>query len=97
MNLRFASKEAATNAIVAMHGADVNGYSAKCSWGKEANGPVPPSFAGASTASGSDTTAASSQAVSIYYIISVSLIYWKIFTVFWCLFVDMYVTDSVCI
>lgn len=64
--IKFASKEAATNAIVAMHGADVNGYSAKCSWGKEANGPVPPSFAGASAASGSDTTAASSQAPQMY-------------------------------
>lgn len=33
--LRFDSKKAATEAIVGMHGADVGGFSVKCSWGKE--------------------------------------------------------------
>ena len=29
------TKEAATNAIVATHGTQINGYTCKCSWGKE--------------------------------------------------------------
>lgn len=33
--LRFDSKKAATEAIVGMHGAEVGGFTVKCSWGKE--------------------------------------------------------------
>lgn len=36
---RFATKEAATHAIVATHNSDVNGQTVKCSWGKEAGDP----------------------------------------------------------
>jgi len=61
--IKFTTKEAAVNAIVAMHGADVNGYAAKCSWGKEANGSGPPSFAGAgASSSAADSAANGSQA-----------------------------------
>jgi hypothetical protein len=50
------------NAIVSMHGADINGYAAKCSWGKEGGtgGLVPPSFAGSSSAS-SDSNGSAAQ------------------------------------
>ena len=37
--VRFASKEAATQAIVSIHGAEVIGHSVKCSWGKESSDP----------------------------------------------------------
>ncbi|CAN7990777.1 unnamed protein product [Ixodes hexagonus] len=37
--VRFATKEAATHAIVATHNSDVNGQTVKCSWGKEAGDP----------------------------------------------------------
>lgn len=33
--IRFDSKKAATEAIVATHGAEINGVTVKCSWGKE--------------------------------------------------------------
>jgi nucleolysin TIA-1/TIAR len=33
--IRFNNKEAATNAIVAVHNTEINGQSVKCSWGKE--------------------------------------------------------------
>lgn len=33
--VRFANKEAACNAICGVHGMDINGCTAKCSWGKE--------------------------------------------------------------
>jgi len=36
---RFASKEAATQAIVSVHGAEILGHSVKCSWGKESSDP----------------------------------------------------------
>ncbi|XP_013381004.1 nucleolysin TIAR isoform X3 [Lingula anatina] len=40
--IRYNNKEAATNAIVSVHGTDVNGCQVKCSWGKESNeGPNP--------------------------------------------------------
>ena len=32
---RMDTKEAATKAIIAMHGTQINGYTCKCSWGKE--------------------------------------------------------------
>ncbi|KAK2190289.1 hypothetical protein NP493_79g04003 [Ridgeia piscesae] len=37
--IRFASKEAATQAIVSVHGAEILGHSVKCSWGKESSDP----------------------------------------------------------
>ncbi|XP_064466062.1 nucleolysin TIAR-like isoform X3 [Ornithodoros turicata] len=37
--VRFATKEAATHAIVATHNSDINGQTVKCSWGKEAGDP----------------------------------------------------------
>ncbi|GIY83515.1 nucleolysin TIA-1 isoform p40 [Caerostris darwini] len=37
--VRFATKEAATHAIVATHNVEVNGQTVKCSWGKEAGDP----------------------------------------------------------
>ncbi|XP_015929482.1 nucleolysin TIAR-like isoform X2 [Parasteatoda tepidariorum] len=37
--VRFATKEAATHAIVATHNMEVNGQTVKCSWGKEAGDP----------------------------------------------------------
>ncbi|XP_055927152.1 nucleolysin TIAR-like isoform X3 [Argiope bruennichi] len=37
--VRFATKEAATHAIVATHNIEVNGQTVKCSWGKEAGDP----------------------------------------------------------
>lgn len=49
--VRFDSKKAATEAIVATHGAEVNGYSVKCSWGKESGD-------GSSTASAQTATPA---------------------------------------
>lgn len=33
--IRMDTKEAATKAIIAMHGTQINGYTCKCSWGKE--------------------------------------------------------------
>ena len=38
-HFRFATKEAATHAIVATHNTEVNGQTVKCSWGKEAGDP----------------------------------------------------------
>jgi len=38
--IKFATKEAATNAIVATHNADVLGQTVKCSWGKESGDPT---------------------------------------------------------
>ena len=35
ITLRFNSKSTAAQAIVSMNGADVNGFTIKCSWGKE--------------------------------------------------------------
>lgn len=37
--VKFATKEAATNAIVATHNSDINGQVVKCSWGKETGDP----------------------------------------------------------
>jgi hypothetical protein len=37
---RFATKESATHAIVAVHNTEINGQSVKCSWGKEAGDPA---------------------------------------------------------
>ncbi|XP_028966526.1 nucleolysin TIAR-like [Galendromus occidentalis] len=37
--VRFATKESATHAIVAVHNTDVNGQIVKCSWGKESSDP----------------------------------------------------------
>ena len=36
---RFANKESATQAIVAVHGTEVGGHTVKCSWGKESSDP----------------------------------------------------------
>ncbi|XP_026683781.1 nucleolysin TIA-1-like [Diaphorina citri] len=36
---RFATKESATHAIVAVHNTDINGQPVKCSWGKETGDP----------------------------------------------------------
>ena len=32
----------ATQAIVSVHGTDINGQTVKCSWGKESNDPTSP-------------------------------------------------------
>ncbi|RWS14802.1 nucleolysin TIAR-like isoform X1 [Dinothrombium tinctorium] len=37
--VKFGTKEAATNAIVATHNTDINGQIVKCSWGKETGDP----------------------------------------------------------
>ncbi|XP_022663913.1 nucleolysin TIAR-like isoform X2 [Varroa destructor] len=37
--VRFATKESATHAIVAVHNTEVNGQIVKCSWGKESSDP----------------------------------------------------------
>lgn len=37
---RFATKESATHAIVAVHNTEINGQAVKCSWGKEAGDPA---------------------------------------------------------
>lgn len=37
--VKFATKEAATNAIVATHNSEINGQVVKCSWGKETGDP----------------------------------------------------------
>jgi len=37
---RFATKESATHAIVAVHNSDINGQPVKCSWGKESGEPI---------------------------------------------------------
>ncbi|XP_025833794.1 nucleolysin TIA-1 isoform X2 [Agrilus planipennis] len=37
--VRFATKESATHAIVAVHNTDINGQIVKCSWGKESGDP----------------------------------------------------------
>jgi nucleolysin TIA-1/TIAR len=37
--VRFATKEAATQAIVSVHGTEINGHTVKCSWGKESSDP----------------------------------------------------------
>jgi len=37
---RFATKESATHAIVAVHNTEINGQGVKCSWGKEAGDPA---------------------------------------------------------
>ncbi|KAI5740117.1 hypothetical protein M8J76_000636 [Diaphorina citri] len=37
--VRFATKESATHAIVAVHNTDINGQPVKCSWGKETGDP----------------------------------------------------------
>ncbi|CAH1725346.1 nucleolysin TIAR isoform X4 [Acyrthosiphon pisum] len=38
--VRFATKESATHAIVAVHNSDINGQPVKCSWGKESGEPI---------------------------------------------------------
>jgi len=38
--IRFATKESATHAIVAVHNTEINGQTVKCSWGKEAGDPA---------------------------------------------------------
>ncbi|XP_050420484.1 nucleolysin TIAR-like isoform X2 [Adelges cooleyi] len=38
--VRFATKESATHAIVAVHNTDINGQPVKCSWGKESGEPI---------------------------------------------------------
>jgi nucleolysin TIA-1/TIAR len=35
--IKMESKDAATKAIVATHGSQINGYTVKCSWGKESD------------------------------------------------------------
>ena len=43
---RFGNKEDATQAIVSVHGSEINGHTVKCSWGKESSDPSgPPSQA----------------------------------------------------
>lgn len=37
--VRFSTKEAATQAIVSIHGTEVNAHTVKCSWGKESSDP----------------------------------------------------------
>jgi len=37
--VRFATKDAATQAIVSTHGTEIQGHTVKCSWGKESNEP----------------------------------------------------------
>lgn len=58
------------NAIVSMHGADINGYAAKCSWGKEGGtgGSVPPSFAGSSSASSDSNGSAAQVTLTLTFI-----------------------------
>lgn len=46
--IKFASKEAATNAIVTIHNTEINGQSVKCSWGKESIDPANPAAANSS-------------------------------------------------
>ncbi len=43
--IRFDNKESACNAIVAVHGTQIDGQIAKCSWGKENPNGVPPAQA----------------------------------------------------
>jgi hypothetical protein len=38
---RFDSKDAATKAIVAVSGTQINGFTVRCSWGKETTNSVP--------------------------------------------------------
>ncbi|XP_022243084.1 nucleolysin TIA-1-like isoform X1 [Limulus polyphemus] len=38
--IRFATKEAATHAIVGTHNLEINGQIVKCSWGKETGDPI---------------------------------------------------------
>ncbi|XP_013785368.1 nucleolysin TIAR-like [Limulus polyphemus] len=38
--IRFATKEAATHAIVGTHNSEINGQIVKCSWGKESSDPT---------------------------------------------------------
>ncbi len=47
--IRYDNKESACNAIVAMHGSEINGNIVKCSWGKE-NGGLPAGGAAAAAA-----------------------------------------------
>jgi len=37
--IRFSNKDTATQAIVQVHGTEINGHQVKCSWGKESNDP----------------------------------------------------------
>lgn len=57
--VRFATKDAATQAIVNIHGMEINGHVVKCSWGKESSDP---STGSSSSGATSGAPAASSQA-----------------------------------
>lgn len=54
--VRFSTKEAATQAIVSVHGTEVGGHTVKCSWGKESSDP--------STNASPQTTSVAAQPVS---------------------------------
>ena len=60
---RFATKDAAAQAIVDKHGTEINNHTVKCSWGKESSDPSgQPTSPGQS--SSSNTSGNGSQAVS---------------------------------
>lgn len=69
MIFRFDSKKAATEAIVGTHGADINGYSVRCSWGKE----TPDTSSSASAQTTSTQVPQVPQPVSLNYSIFISL------------------------
>ena len=57
---RFDNKTSAAQAIVAVHGTELNGTIVKCSWGKESNDQTPGAPNGATTNGGGVPTGSAS-------------------------------------
>ena len=51
-SFRFSTKEAAAQAIVSVHGTEINSHTVKCSWGKESSDPSQNSNSGGAAGSG---------------------------------------------
>ena len=64
--VRFATKEAATQAIVSVHGTEINGHVVKCSWGKESSDPSQGATTQSNPAAGASTPVSSQYAGQAY-------------------------------
>lgn len=55
--VRFSTKEAAAQAIVSVHGTEINSHTVKCSWGKESSDPSQNSNSGGAAGTGGQVAA----------------------------------------
>ena len=67
---RFSTKEAAAQAIVSVHGTEINGHTVKCSWGKESSDPSQNANSGGAAGSGGQVAAQPVRNVCVVVVVS---------------------------